>query len=197
MNRESVAQESCCFAQKLLNAQCGAGRCTHKLPIRKWANTFKDLSKKNLLKPTTTSHTTKWYTVTDGFLEHPPSGGSLSHKGPTLQKIIPFWGCLLVLLSTSASVMVHLYLEGIPCAPPWPWEFPPLLLATCTLHGGPKCTFENCTLRSRAGSSWPAREQSSSVLNFPGCLSFSELLWLPFYCTICHSPFSSSTLSQK
>lgn len=95
--------------------------------------------------------------------------------------------------------MVHLYLEGIPGAPPRPWECPPLLLATCTpsQHGGPKSTFGNPTLRSRAGSSWPAREQSCSVLNFSGCFSFSELLWFPLKCVICHSSFSTSTLSQK
>ena len=35
-------------------------------------------SKKNSLKPHTASHNnTNWYTDTDGFLEHSPSGGSL------------------------------------------------------------------------------------------------------------------------
>ena len=33
------------FGQKLLNMQCGAGRCTHKSPIVKWANVFKESSK--------------------------------------------------------------------------------------------------------------------------------------------------------
>ena len=43
--------------------------------------------KKNLLKLNAASHnTTNWYTDTDGFLDHSPSGGSLNYKGPTLQK---------------------------------------------------------------------------------------------------------------
>ena len=41
------------------------------------------------LKPNAASHyNTSWYTDTDGFLEHLPSGESLYYKGPTLQKII-------------------------------------------------------------------------------------------------------------
>ena len=34
------------FSQKLLNTQCGVGRCAHKSPIMKWANTVKETSKK-------------------------------------------------------------------------------------------------------------------------------------------------------
>ena len=47
--------------------------------------------KTNSSKPNAASHNNAiWYTDTDGFLEHSPSGGSLYHKGPTLQKIILF-----------------------------------------------------------------------------------------------------------
>ena len=56
---------------------------------------------KNTLKPNAASHSNaSWYTDTDGFLEHSPSGGSLYYMGPTVQKIIPFWGvpfCILVI----------------------------------------------------------------------------------------------------
>ena len=50
------------------------------------------------LKLKAASHnTTSWYTDTDWFLEHSPSGGDLYYKGPTLQKIIlVFGGSLLV-----------------------------------------------------------------------------------------------------
>ena len=34
------------FGQKLLNTQCGVGRCARKSPIMKWANTLKESSKK-------------------------------------------------------------------------------------------------------------------------------------------------------
>ena len=72
---------------------CWTLRCTCKSPIAKWANALKESSKKNSLKLNTASHNnTSWFTATDGFLEHSPSGGSLYYKGPALQKIIPFWG---------------------------------------------------------------------------------------------------------
>ena len=34
------------FGQKMLNTECGVGRCSCKSPIMKWANTLKDSSKK-------------------------------------------------------------------------------------------------------------------------------------------------------
>ena len=81
------------FDPKLLNSWSGMGRCAHKSPIMKWANALKESSKKNSVKPNTASHNnTRWYTDTDGFLEHSPSWGigrSLYYNGPTLQKIIP------------------------------------------------------------------------------------------------------------
>ena len=54
---------------------------------------FERSFKKNSLKPNAASHNNaSWYTDTDGFLEHSPSGGNLYYKGPILQKIIS--GCL-------------------------------------------------------------------------------------------------------
>ena len=43
------------FGQKLLNTQCGVGRCTCKSPIMKWANVLKESSKSSL-KPNSASH---------------------------------------------------------------------------------------------------------------------------------------------
>ena len=91
------------FGQKLLNAQHSVGRCTHKSPIMKWANTLR-VFRKNPPKPNVASHnTTSWCTDTDGFLEHSLSGGSLDCKGPALWKIILglfgfFWSSLIILL---------------------------------------------------------------------------------------------------
>ena len=54
---------------------------------------WKSLQKIFSLKPNAASHNnSSWCTDTDGFLEHSPSGGSLYHKGSTLQKIIPVFG---------------------------------------------------------------------------------------------------------
>ena len=78
------------FGQKLLNTKGHMSSCTHKSPIIKWANVL-SLPKNNSLKPNAASHNASWYTDTDGFPEHSPSGGSLYYKGPALQKIIPFY----------------------------------------------------------------------------------------------------------
>ena len=52
--------------------------------------------KKNSLRPNTASHNNaSWYTDPDGFLEHSSFEENLYLKGPTLQKIIPFWGSQL------------------------------------------------------------------------------------------------------
>ena len=80
------------FGPKVLNTQCGVGRCTHKSLIMICANAFKESSikKKKSLKPNAASHkNASWYTDTDGFLDHSRSGGSLLYKGPALQNIIP------------------------------------------------------------------------------------------------------------
>ena len=37
------------FGQKLLSAQCSVGRCTCKSPVMKWANTLREVFKKNSL----------------------------------------------------------------------------------------------------------------------------------------------------
>ena len=66
--------------------QHGVGRCAHKSPIMKRANTLKESSKKiyqSQREP---------LTVTDEFLEHSPSRGSLYYKWPTLQRIILILG---------------------------------------------------------------------------------------------------------
>ena len=72
------------FGQKLLNTQCGMGRCAHKSPIMKQANVLKE-SQKISLKLNATSHdTTSWHTDRDGFLEHLPHRESLYYKRPDL-----------------------------------------------------------------------------------------------------------------
>ena len=71
------------FNQKLLNTQHSVGRCACKAPIMKWANALKETCKKNSLKLNAAPHNNaSWCTDTDGFLEHSPSGGSSSTRGP-------------------------------------------------------------------------------------------------------------------
>ena len=73
-------------------------------------------SKKNSLKPNTASdNNASWYTDTDGFLEHSPSGGSLCYKRSTPQNIILCFG--------DSSLVYITYI------------LPHLILST-TLHGG-------------------------------------------------------------
>ena len=77
------------FGQKLLNTQCGVGRCARKSPTMKWANRVK-VFKKHSLQPYAASHNNAiWYADTDRFLQHSPNGEHLYYKGPALQKIIP------------------------------------------------------------------------------------------------------------
>ena len=76
----------------------------------KWVNTLKVFKKKSL-KPNTASHNNaSWYTDTEGFLEHSPTGGSLYYKGPALQKIVPFFskGVPLVYKSVALSTLIPL-----------------------------------------------------------------------------------------
>ena len=76
------------FGQKLLNIQCSVGRHT-LIHHPSWNGQVCWVFKKHSLKPNATSHDdASWYTDTDGFLEHSPSGGSLYYKGPALQEII-------------------------------------------------------------------------------------------------------------
>ena len=70
------------LVKKMLNTQCSVGQCAGKSLIMKWVNTLKESSKTNSLKPNSASHNNaNWYTNTDGFLEHSPSGGSLYSRG--------------------------------------------------------------------------------------------------------------------
>ena len=65
------------FGQKLLNTQCGVGRCARKSPIMKWANRVK-VFKKHSLQPYAASHNNAiWYADTDRFLQHSPNGEHL------------------------------------------------------------------------------------------------------------------------
>ena len=69
-------------------------------------------SSKNSLKPNSASYNNaSWYTDTDGFLEHSPSGGSLYYKGPALQKIIQgFFGSPVILHSIHAEETHAMYI---------------------------------------------------------------------------------------
>ena len=88
------------------------GRCTCKSPTMKWANVLKESSKKNSLKLNSASHNnTSWYTDTDGFLEHSPSGGSLYYKGPSLQRIILFFGGSLCKYICTTSLSNYLPMD--------------------------------------------------------------------------------------
>ena len=83
------------FSPKLLNIQCGVGRCVCKPPTMKWAHMLEfsvlkeNMLKENSLKLNIASHkNASRYPDADGFLKHSPSGASLYYKGPTCQKII-------------------------------------------------------------------------------------------------------------
>ena len=79
--REGEAWGSCRSGQKLLNTQCDVSRCARKSSVMKWAN-LERVFKKNSLKLKAASHNNaRWYTDTDGFLEHSPSRGSLCYRG--------------------------------------------------------------------------------------------------------------------
>ena len=90
------------FGQKLLNTQCGVGRCTYKSPILKWANALKESSKSSLNLNAASHNNASGYTDTDGFLEHLPSGESLYYKGLAHQKIMLVLG--------GDPLYLHLYL---------------------------------------------------------------------------------------
>ena len=114
---------SCHFLVKnCWNTQRSVGRCAHKSHVMKWANGLR-VFKKNSLKLNAASHSTaSWYADTDGFLEHPPSKGSLCYKGPTLQKIVPgFW---------ASAHIVPAFLCSLP--PPCPYFSPFVLIGAHT-----------------------------------------------------------------
>ena len=89
-NRAGGTHGSCHFLSKTAKHTEQGALISHL----SWNGPRSWVFKKNSLEPNSASHnTTSWYTDTDGFLEHSPSRGSLSYKGPALQKIIPvFWG---------------------------------------------------------------------------------------------------------
>ena len=78
------------WVQKLVKTQRGVDWCIHnnKSHLIKWANALKKSSKKFTEANTASHNNAKWHTDRKGFLEHPPSGGSLYYKGPTVLKII-------------------------------------------------------------------------------------------------------------
>ena len=92
VNREGREWVSPVCGQTLLNTQHNVGRCAHKSPIMKWANTLKESSKKFTEAKAASHNTTSWHADPDGFLEHSTSRGSLYYKGPAFQKISPFLG---------------------------------------------------------------------------------------------------------
>ena len=76
------------FDQKLLNTQAHCGHGCSKITHHEMGKPVERLLRKQFTEANATSHTTSWYTDTDGFLEHSPSGGRLYYKGPALQKIV-------------------------------------------------------------------------------------------------------------
>ena len=88
------------FGQKLLNIQNSVGRCTHKSPIMKWANTSKVFKKLHC----SLYNNASWYTDTDGFLEHSPSGEACNtrDRSPPELSFLLFGGCLL-------SIHMHIF----------------------------------------------------------------------------------------
>ena len=72
---------------------------------------------KNSLTPNADCHNNAiWYTDTDGFLEHSPSGGNLYYKGPTLQKVIlvfflvpPYTSVALLYLPSFTFLVIETY----------------------------------------------------------------------------------------
>ena len=77
---------SCHFCSKILSG----GEQGHLQITHHETGKNAESSKTRSLKPNTASHNNAiWYTDTDGFLEHSPSGESLYYKWPALQKIIP------------------------------------------------------------------------------------------------------------
>ena len=85
VNRKGGAWGSCWFfGQKLLNTQGSVGRCACKSPIVKWANALKESSKNYSLKLNAASLklNASWYTDTDVFLEHSPTGEACITRDP-------------------------------------------------------------------------------------------------------------------
>ena len=83
MNRRVGHGSHAVFGQKLLDTQHRVGRSTCKSPIMKWANMSKESSKNSQkLKEAAPHKNASWYTDTDGFLEHSPSGEDCTIRDP-------------------------------------------------------------------------------------------------------------------
>ena len=84
---------------QILNTQRSVGRCTLDHPSWNGQTRWKSLQKNSLKLNVASHNNTSWYTDTDGFLEHSPSGEAcMDYKDPILPKIILFlcvWGVLL------------------------------------------------------------------------------------------------------
>ena len=86
--------EACHFGLK--TAEHSIGKCIERV------------FQKNSLKLNAASHNnTSWYTGTDGFLEHSPSGGSLYYKAPALQKVILVLGGSSLHIRTHTHTYIH------------------------------------------------------------------------------------------
>ena len=109
VNRKGGAWRSYSFWSKTAEHSAWCGQCAHKSPIMKWAKCWKRVFQKNFTEAERSLYNNaSWYTDTEGFLEHPPSGGSLYYKRPALQKIIlGFLGSPLILWSFQPNIEVH------------------------------------------------------------------------------------------
>ena len=92
LNREGGHRGHAGFGPKLLSTQHGVGRCAHKSPIMRWANAFKESSKKkfteaecSLSQQCQLEHWYRWVSRTLTYQEklllqgtHPPEDNSHS-----------------------------------------------------------------------------------------------------------------------
>ena len=100
VNREGGAWGSCQFWSKTAEYSVQCGQVCLQTTHHEMGKCTERVFKQNSLKLNATSHNNgSCYTYTDGFLEHPPSRGSLQYEGPALQKIILGFGvCVHILL---------------------------------------------------------------------------------------------------
>ena len=89
VNTEGGAHIHAIFGQKLLNTQPECGQMRLLVHNLSWSGQTRWIFKQKLTDPNAASHNNaSWNADTDGFPGHSPSGGSLSCRGSTLQKII-------------------------------------------------------------------------------------------------------------
>ena len=86
LNRECGARGSRYFCSKTTERSGTGALINH--PLWNVQMHWKKASKNSLMPNATSHNNASWYSDTDMFLEHSPSGGSLYYKGPTLQKIV-------------------------------------------------------------------------------------------------------------